>query len=54
VLGRRGDPFADEAGGLWVFHGETDTSPHPMPGARFEERHVIDPEPDERSPLPHG
>ena len=46
VLCLRRDPFADEAGGLWVFHGETDTSPHEMPGTRFEERHVLDPEPD--------
>jgi hypothetical protein len=45
VLGiRRRDAFSEERGGLWVFHGETDTSPNQMAGARFEERHVIDPE----------
>jgi hypothetical protein len=49
VLSRNRDPFADEAGGLWVFHGEADTSPHEMPGTRFEERHVIDPEPQSKS-----
>ena len=53
VLSRGRDPFADEAGELWVFHGEADTSPHEMPGTRFEERHVIDPEVDHQSPLPH-
>ena len=41
---RRRDAFSEERGGLWVFHGETDTSPHQMPGARFEDRHVIDPD----------
>jgi hypothetical protein len=45
VLSRNRDPFRDEAGGLWFFHGEADTSPHEMPGTRFEERHVIDPQP---------
>jgi hypothetical protein len=39
---RRRDAFSEERGGLWVFHGETDTSPHQTPGARFEDRHVID------------
>jgi hypothetical protein len=34
---RRRDAFSEERGGLWVFHGDTDTSPHQMPGARFEE-----------------
>jgi len=53
VQTRNRDPFADEAGGLWVFHGEADTSPHEMPGTRFEERHVIDPEIDHESSLPH-
>ena len=43
AIGRR-DAFSEERGGLWVFHGETDTSPHQMPGARFEDRHVIDPD----------
>ena len=37
--------------GLWIYHGTADTSPHQMPGTRFEERHVIDPvaggEPDD-------
>jgi hypothetical protein len=41
---RRRDAFSVERGGLWMFHGEADTSPHQMPGARFEERHVIDPD----------
>jgi hypothetical protein len=40
---RRRDAFARANGRFWIFHGEADTSPHPMPGARFEERHVIDP-----------
>jgi hypothetical protein len=36
VLAIRGrDAFTEERGGLWVFHGETDTSPHQMAGARF-------------------
>ena len=43
AIGRR-NAFSEERGGLWVFHGETDTSPHQMPGARFEDRHVIDPD----------
>jgi len=41
---RRRDAFSEERGELWLFHGEADTSPHQMPGARFEERHVIDPD----------
>ena len=41
---RRRDAFSVERGGLWMFHGEADTSPHQMPGARFEVRHVIDPD----------
>jgi hypothetical protein len=46
VLAIRGrDAFSQERGGFWMFHGEADTSPHQMPGARFEERHVIDPDP---------
>ncbi len=40
---RQRDAFARGAGQFWIFHGDADTSPHPMPGARFEERHVIDP-----------
>ncbi len=48
---RHRDAFARERGTFWVFHGDTDTSPHQMPGARFEERHVIDPEPA-RQPAP--
>jgi hypothetical protein len=47
---RRRDALSEERGGLWVFHGETDTSPHQMPGARFEDRHVIDPDVAERPP----
>jgi hypothetical protein len=38
------DAFDRERGALWVFHGETDSSPHPMPGARLEDRHVLDPD----------
>jgi len=38
------DGFCEERVGLWMFHGEADTSPHQMPGAQFQERHVIDPE----------
>ncbi|MGZ6564869.1 MAG: hypothetical protein ACXVH3_35400 [Solirubrobacteraceae bacterium] len=41
---RRRNAFSEEWGGLWIFHGEADTSPHQMPGARFEVRHVIDPD----------
>lgn len=41
---RRRNAFSEEWGGLWMFHGEADTSPHQMPGARFEVRHVIDPD----------
>lgn len=44
VLAIRGRGFSAQLGGLWMFHGEADTSPHQMPGARFEERHVIDPD----------
>lgn len=40
---RQGDAFARGGGRFWIFHGEADTSPHQVPGARFEERHVIDP-----------
>lgn len=54
---RRGDPFASEGGRFRIFHGDADTSPHPMPGARFEERHVIDPtaatDAPERPPVRH-
>ena len=41
ALGR--DTFARGRGEFWMFHGDPDTSPHQMPGTRFEERHVIDP-----------
>lgn len=40
---RRPDGFGRAGGRFWIYHGETDTSPHQMPGVRFEERHVIDP-----------
>jgi len=45
VVARQQDTFDRELGGLWMFHGTADTSPHQMPGTRFEERHVIDPPP---------
>lgn len=45
VLAQQRDTFDREMGGLWIFHGTADTSPHQMPGTRFEERHVIDPPP---------
>ena len=45
VLARQEHTFDRELGGLWIFHGTADTSPHQMPGTRFEERHVIDPPP---------
>jgi hypothetical protein len=45
VVARQQDTFDRESGGLWIFHGTADTSPHQMPGTRFEERHVIDPPP---------
>jgi hypothetical protein len=41
---RSRNAVSEEWGGLWMFHGEADTSPHQMPGARFEVRHVIDPD----------
>ncbi len=40
------DVFRSEGGRFWIFHGEADTSPHRMPGSRFEERHVLDPPPE--------
>jgi hypothetical protein len=45
VLARQRETFDREMGGLWIYHGTADTSPHDMPGTRFEERHVIDPPP---------
>ena len=42
------DPFRDAAGRLRMFHGEPDSGPHQMPGARDEDRHVIDPQSKER------
>jgi hypothetical protein len=53
VIGlRHRDAFARERGSFWMFHGDADTSPHQMPGARFEERHVIDPEVPAEAPRP--
>ena len=43
LFARQRDTFDREMGGLWIYHGSADTSPHQMPGTRFEERHVIDP-----------
>ncbi|HET7051418.1 MAG TPA: hypothetical protein VFI54_24335 [Solirubrobacteraceae bacterium] len=43
VLAQQRDTFDREMGGLWIYHGSADTSPHHMPGTRFEQRHDIDP-----------
>lgn len=44
LVARSHDAFAGERSGLWVFHGDADTSPEQIPGERFEERHVLDPD----------
>lgn len=46
IAARSHDGFTRGGGRFWIFHGEADTSPHEMPGTRFEERHVIDPQPN--------
>jgi hypothetical protein len=43
VLVRHRDPFRNEPGEFWMEHGSSDHTPHDMPGARYEDRHVIDP-----------
>jgi hypothetical protein len=50
MLVRHPDAVAREGGRLWLFHGESDTSPHSMPGARLEDRHVIDADSEPRGP----